>query len=375
MRLLDRYLLRELLVPLGYCLAGFLLFWIVFDLFGELGNFQGKRLLVRDVAEYYFILAPEFLVVVLPIALLLALLYALSQHARHHEITAIRTAGISLWRLSAPYFVVGFLASLLLLALNELWVPKSAEAADQVLNRRLPHPAGWVAPNQERDLCFNNDRERRTWRIGLYNSSTAEMLNPSVLWTQPDGSSRWLVAERAYRTNGVWAFVNVHEYKEIPGTNALPLAPVLQAPLLTFPEFSETPEQIKSEISLSKARSLRAARKSDIPILEVRNYLRLHPTLPRSDASWLYTKLEGRLAAPWTCLVVVLIAIPFGAASGRRNMFVGVAGSLIICFIYFILQQFGLALGTGGYLPAWVAAWFPNFSFGLTGIWLMTRVR
>ena len=32
MRLLDRYLLRELLVPLGYCLGGFLIFWISFDL-------------------------------------------------------------------------------------------------------------------------------------------------------------------------------------------------------------------------------------------------------------------------------------------------------------------------------------------------------
>ena len=40
MRLLDRYLLRELLVPLGYCLGGFLLFWTVFDLFTSLGDLQ-----------------------------------------------------------------------------------------------------------------------------------------------------------------------------------------------------------------------------------------------------------------------------------------------------------------------------------------------
>ena len=31
MRLLDRYLLRELLVPFGYCLSGFIIFWISFD--------------------------------------------------------------------------------------------------------------------------------------------------------------------------------------------------------------------------------------------------------------------------------------------------------------------------------------------------------
>jgi lipopolysaccharide export system permease protein len=85
--------------------------------------------------------------------------------------------------------------------------------------------------------------------------------------------------------------------------------------------------------------------------------------------------LHARLAAPWTCLIVVLIAIPFRAPSGRRNVFAGVAASLFICFTYFILQRFSLALGTGGKLPAEIAAWLPNALFGGAGIWLTTRVR
>jgi len=43
-RLLDRYLLRELLVPLGYCLSGFLIFWLAFDLFSEMGQLQDQNL-------------------------------------------------------------------------------------------------------------------------------------------------------------------------------------------------------------------------------------------------------------------------------------------------------------------------------------------
>jgi lipopolysaccharide export system permease protein len=54
---------------------------------------------------------------------------------------------------------------------------------------------------------------------------------------------------------------------------------------------------------------------------------------------------------------------------------VGVASSVFICFTFFILLQLGLALGTGGYLPPWFAAWFPNLAFGLTGAWLTARVR
>ena len=86
-------------------------------------------------------------------------------------------------------------------------------------------------------------------------------------------------------------------------------------------------------------------------------------------------ELHGRLAMPWTCFVVMLIAIPFGVAAGQRNLFVGVAGSIFICFTFFVLQQVGLALGTGGYLPAWLAAWLPNLVFGAAGLFLIARVR
>jgi lipopolysaccharide export system permease protein len=87
------------------------------------------------------------------------------------------------------------------------------------------------------------------------------------------------------------------------------------------------------------------------------------------------TKLHGRLAAPWTCLVVVLIALPFGAMPGRRNVFVGVASSIVICFAYFVLMQLGVAFGAGAYLPPWVAAWAPNVLFAVTGIVLTFRIR
>jgi lipopolysaccharide export system permease protein len=52
-----------------------------------------------------------------------------------------------------------------------------------------------------------------------------------------------------------------------------------------------------------------------------------------------------------------------------------VAGSVFICFTFFVLQQVGLALGMGGYLPPWLAAWLPNLFFTALGIFSMARIR
>jgi lipopolysaccharide export system permease protein len=375
MRLLDRYLLRELVIPLGYCLCGFLLFWISSDMFVTLGDFQKKGLQARDVAEYYLVMLPEFLVLVLPIALLLALLYALTNHARHNEITAIRAAGTSLWRLSLPYLGVGLLASLALFATNECWAPNSDDQAKAILKRHLAPDPRAPSRNEYRNLCFNNTRDGRQWVIGVYNVETGEMINPSVYPIKPDGTKPWeLRAERARRIDGVWTFYDACVSKAAADTNS-PVVPTLRTNELAVLEFKETPEEIRSEIKIRDGMSLRAAKKADVPIKDILNYVRLHPQLSRPDRCWLETKLAGRLAAPWTCLVVVLIAIPFGAAGGRRNVYVGVASSIVICFIYFVLQQVGLALGTSGRISPWLAAWFPNLSFGLVGLWMTTRIR
>lgn len=116
-------------------------------------------------------------------------------------------------------------------------------------------------------------------------------------------------------------------------------------------------------------------RNPNIPLKDILTYLQWHPNLSLQDRSRLLTELQERIAMPVTCMVVALIAIPFGAVPGRRNLFYGVAGSIFICFLYFILQRVGFLFGSSGALPAWLAAWLPNLFFGAVGLILMSRIR
>ncbi|MDB6066858.1 MAG: Permease YjgP/YjgQ family protein [Pedosphaera sp.] len=496
MRLLDRYLLRELLVPLGYCLGAFLTFVIAFSLFSELNKYQEHKLLVSDVVELYVVRVPGNLVLILPIALLCSLLYALTNHARYNELTAMRAAGVSLWRISVPYLFVGLLMSFALFVMNEKWVPDSADKEEEIMSRRTTTRVGGAVVRG--NLAFRIAREGREWLMTSYNLETSTMMSPKVIWTLPDGSWRTFIADRGEWVNGVWTFygssifsvndiTNLTEFAtrlkqpseydqlsqyiatqlwpatknllstysggtnlqlqaalvadlnrvaqhgliydarrfadvklseeaaklvgqklqpgDVPWLNRTLLmdaypeemskyrssftvqefeaaagstnagVPILQTNVLALPEFSETPDQIKREIKFSTRLTVHSAASTEVPVLEIIEYLKLHPRETSRNKWWLLTQLHGRLAAPWTCLVVVLIAIPFGAASGRRNVFVGVASSIVICFVYFVLLKLGLALGTGGYVPAWIAAWLPNLTFSIAGAWMMLRVR
>jgi len=373
MRLLDRYLFRELRTPLAICLIGIQAFVIVFTVFTDAQKIQDAKLHFGETIEYATASAMDFVPVVLPIALLLALLITLTYYARHNEITAMRAAGVSLWRISVPYFAAGLAASIVLFALNELLVPRSTAWADRILHRYVHSPDDSAAQNEHRGSYFNA-RERRTWYYAEFHAKNAEMIGPNVGWFLPDGSWREVSADRVVYTNGVWTFFsNVTERGQTSKT--APEVPLLATNVLAMPQFRETPKDIERDIRFSKYDRL-DSRKLNIPLAELWGYLQAHPAdLQPSRANFYWTKFDGRLAAPWTCLVVVFIAIPFGAASGRRNLFFGVAGSIFICFGFFVIQQVSLAMGSGGHWPPWLAAWLPNLIFAGTGLWLTARVR
>jgi lipopolysaccharide export system permease protein len=376
MRLLDRYLLRELLVPLAYCLAFFLIAFIAFDLFGEIADFQKKDLNGADILEYYLDKAPEFLVAsyIMPMSLLLALLYALTNHSRHNELTAMRAAAIPLWRIAMPYFSVGVALSLVVFYVNEQWVPAGVEAANRVLVRRTGYGPASASHAWQRNVFFLNPNANRTWRIGAYHMLGNVMFHPQFDWRQPDGSRIQLSAERARWLGRRWVFTNVERLEFSSDVRKEPA--ILKADQLTVPELTETPRIIRSEIKIGAVGdNLRSLRKTQVSSAEILSYLKLHPRMDRKHSDSLRTLLHSRLAAPWICFVVVLIAVPFGVIPGRRNVFVGVASSVFICFTFLVMKDLTLALGSGGYVAPWLAAWAPNLLFAGTGLALMWRVR
>lgn len=373
-RLLDRYLLRELLIPLIYCFCGFMVFWIAFEFASDIDDFQRAHLKALDVGLYYWVRLPKLLVdIVAPITFLLALLYTVTQHARHNELTAMRAAGMSLWRICVPYWFVGLLLSLGCFWLNENKVPTGVDQAERILYKNEKTPAGSYSRDWIRGVTFQNNRDQRLWLIDAFNKKTFQLSRPDVEWRADDGGRKKLIAMAALHHEGDWVFDGVQLFSYSP---AGALTNMVQTNRLVITNFTELPSHIRNEIRVNSRGSFKEAKRLQISIRELEEYRSLRgDSLAPKDRAWVETRLHERYSTPFTCLVVALIAVPFAAPSGRRNVYVGVASSLFIGFAYFVLKEFSLAAGTGGHIQPWVAAWLPNSFFGLLGIWLISRVR
>lgn len=379
MRLLDRYILKELLIPLFFCLAGGLAFYMTFDLFSCMDDLQRNGAGFKGIMLYNLARIPELLVLILPPALLLALLYAISNHSRHNEIVAMRAAGVSVWRICMPYLLVGVLLGGALFYLNEEWVPLGGRIAKSV-RKGEKFKESQVFEN----VNFTNVREGRTWNIGQYYPQERKMLNPSVEFIRArggeapaplsiieqkplEGDTVKIMAESAEWKAGKWEFhqVQIFTYGSEGLDAKLPVPERVE--VLTVPEVTDTPEVIESEIFISGFDSLKTARKSHLSMGEIALYLKLHQGSESQLMNRVRTLYYSRMANPFTCLVVVLVALPFSLQGGRKNVFVGVASSIVICFCFFLLNEVSLALGAGGYVSPWLSAWLPNLLFGVGG--------
>jgi lipopolysaccharide export system permease protein len=114
--LLSRYLLKELVVPLGVWVAFLFLLLFVMQFLRGTDVLLGSSVTLLDMGRILVYLAPHFLMMALPIAFLLAILLGLGRLSEDREITALQALGIGPARLLAgPVFIALLLSALMLL--------------------------------------------------------------------------------------------------------------------------------------------------------------------------------------------------------------------------------------------------------------------
>lgn len=366
MRILTRYLLRSYLVPVTYCLLGFSMIFMIFDLFGDLNKLMDAKVTAGQIIAYYLCLLTPTLEYITPASLMLAALYALWQLSKNSELTAMRAGGISFARIMLPFIATGFVFSLLNCGVKELVVPPAIQWSKRFRDTVIKRDRETV----QRNLPYFNPRDRRIWMIGRIDTDRPSQLsNVSVTEERADGTRMrvWSASDVRYLDEQWWMFdpmVQNFDERDNPIGQPAPAAPGLNA-VLEMTEFSEKPIDFVNEV-----------RSWDLlTSYEMWQYLVRHPGLSRTNRAEKLTTLHNRLAMPWACLVVTLFAVPAGVRTGRQSALVGVFKAVAIFFVFYAVMHLGLYLGMRRVIVPWLAAWLPNMAFLTAGAVATIRMR
>jgi len=123
-KILTRYVLKEHVGPLVFSLAALTALLLLQQVAKRFGDLVGKGLSWGVIGEFFLLSVPFIIAMTLPMAVLVAVLYAFSRLASENEITALRASGVSILRIVRPVLWAGLLVAIVMLGFN-----------DQVLSR------------------------------------------------------------------------------------------------------------------------------------------------------------------------------------------------------------------------------------------------
>jgi lipopolysaccharide export system permease protein len=123
MKIIDRYFVKQFLQTLLFALAAFTVIFIVIDLMENLDDFLDQNVSYPVIFEYYIYFAPEIIRLMIPVATLLACLFTVGKMANQNELTAVKSSGVSLYRIMAPFIVTSLIISILSIYFGGYVVP------------------------------------------------------------------------------------------------------------------------------------------------------------------------------------------------------------------------------------------------------------
>ncbi len=359
MRILDKYILKEMVGPFLFGVAAFSSLFIGTSTLFKLTQYITKYgASVWSVAKLFVCSLPSIIVITFPMAMLLASLLTFGRLSSGSEITAMKSGGQSFARLSVPVLIAAFFVSIMAAVINEALVPAASTAYNNIVRYEIEKN---TQPKSHEHIIIRNiiqgEMERLTYARNFV-EGTNTMNKVAVQQFAEGRLVRMENAEKAVWQNDKWQMYN--------GTIT---------ELSSEGRVERTFKFTERVLPIEKNPTSIIVEQKDAEDMSIRELLQTIAVLKREyvKTSVYEVELHQRLSTPLASLVFAMIGTPLGLAPNRSNSSIGLGLSMIIILIYYTLLTISTAMGQGGAVQPFVAAWIPNIVGILAGIYLVYK--
>jgi lipopolysaccharide export system permease protein len=346
MRLLDRYILRSVLGIFLLCLLTFLFLYIISDILSHLEEILKQKVNFSTLLNYYLAYLPIIFVQAAPFSCLLAVLYTFGKLNRNNEIIAMRTAGLSILQISRTIITFGIILSLFIFWVNDRKVP-AALALTQGIKEEMEKGTRRSAERASHPVINLSmyGLKNRLYFVNRFLPATNTMEGITILeHDEEQNIIKKIVANKGEYRQGVWRFYQCITY------NFNENGQVKDEPLYCEDEIMNIPESARDFFNQRQL-------PEQMNIAQIEDYIW---KLSKSGAIGVIKKLRvdlyQRYASPLTSLIIIFLAIPFAMMLKRRSAGIFSLGlSIIMGFIYYVLNAVSVAMGYAGILPPGIA--------------------
>lgn len=324
---------------------------------GNLGKFIDKNVPKLTILRYYILYIPYIITLILPIAMLLASMFSVGQMAKHNELIAIKSTGISLNRILLPLLVLGFVFSLFALGFGEQIVPQANQQKANIENEYLD-PFKRRSQTRITNIFWRDEMDRRIF-IGRYDLRSKIAHRVTIQKYEGNQIIERLDARTMNWEDSTWVLKN--GFKR---TFTDDLEKAVAFTSLTDLHLDFVPEQLIEHQSDPE----------DMSYNELKRFI--HEVIRNGgDPKQWQVDLNFKLSTPFANFILILFGAPLASSKNRSGAIIGLIVSIVIYLLYFGFTRFIQTLGQVGTLPPVFSAWLTNGVFFISGLFLLVFIR
>jgi lipopolysaccharide export system permease protein len=365
MRILDRYILKSIIQIFFSCIFVFLFLYVVIDLLSNLDEILKHQATLALLGRYYLSYLPIMFVQVSPFACLLSTVYTFGKLNHNNEIIAMRSSGLSIYSIARDALIFGLMVSLMVFWVNDQLVPASLAQNQKI---KLQIEEGAVRGKLKKAETITNlalyGLKNRLFFISKF-SPAAKTMDGITILEQDENQNliKKIIATRGVYQDGLWRFYQSITYKFDDNGQVIDEPSYLEEEIMSIPE---TPENLASLRQKPEQMSIR----------QVQDYIWI---LSKSGATSVIRNLKvdlyQRFTAPFTSLIIILLGIPFSLLMRKRATGMSSIGvSIIVGFLYYVLDAVCLAVGKSGLLIPALAASLSHIIVLSGSLYLISRL-
>ncbi len=356
LRILDKYVLKELLYPFVFAIAAFSSILIASTMLFKMTEYITKYgALMGTIGRFFMYNLAEIINYTFPMSMLLAALMAFGKLSGSSEIIAMKASGISYYRIVAPVLVVGFIVSMFSVVWAEKVVPSAKAEAKRILNYEIKQQ---VVPETQEHIVIktSSGNIQRVTYAAKFDEDTNMMTDVTMEEIQDGKIVRIQTGEKAYWENGSWRVVNGKIFS-INDNDGVQSSASFKEQIIPL---NFNPKQISWE----------QKKMDQMTMGELREYIRLMELQGRpTNEQW--CEIYMRFSIPLASILFAMIGACLGTQKQRTSSSIGLGISIIVIFIYYAIMSMTSGLGKGGVIPPLLACSIPNLLCIAAGVYLM----
>jgi LPS export ABC transporter permease LptF len=364
-KIIDRFISRELLVNLGFAVAVLSLVLVVGNIFRKL-----LPLLVnQDVPVEYLLtfiayVLPFSLIFTIPWGLLTAILLVFGRLSADNELTALRSNGVSITRICVSLGLLAVTCTAICLWLNVQVAPAAQQKMrSTILDLATRNPMALFGSDQVidqfpgRKIYVGRKEGNRLENIIVFEMN--EFAMPMRVTHARTG-----VLEADLENQRILMHLYDAFYQQRDERNPYDLLRVRDG--ISMQE-GTLPIGLEDLYQKEKRRTSRSA-------MSLEQLMEQLKSGNQNEQSASRTEISKRFSFPFSCLAFALVGVPLGITAQRRETSMGFLLSLIVAFSYFLFIIVADTLRSNPAVHPELLVWFPNVLFIALGIWMFRRL-